>query len=67
MLYRDIKQFNPVEPALNEHKDEIIREMACNIIKMMNEDDFLKLFIVTQTENNFSFYHPIEIEVKLIM
>lgn len=67
MLYRNVKQFNPQDHSLIEYKEEIIRRMAADIVLEMNEEDFLKLFTVTLSDNNFSYYHPKEIEVKLIL
>lgn len=67
MLYRNIKQFNPQDNSVIEYKEEIIRRMAADIVLEMSEEDFLKLFTVTITDNNFSYYNPKEIEVKLIL
>lgn len=67
MVYRCVKQFNPVDPVILELKNDIIRRMAADIIFQMTEEDFLKLFTVTLTDNHFSYYTPLEFEVKLIV
>jgi hypothetical protein len=67
MVYRNIKHFNPVDKVFIEYQDQIIRRMACDILMHMAEEDFIKLFQITISENNFMYYDPTEVEVKLIV
>ena len=67
MEYRNVKQFNPSDKVFIEYKKDIIRRMACDILMDMSEEDFIKLFQITISENNFMYYNPIEVEVKLII
>lgn len=67
MIYRNVKQFNPIDKVFIEYKDEIIRRMACDILMDMSEEDFVKLFQIKISENNFMYYNPTEVEVKLII
>lgn len=66
MLYRSVKKFVKYDATLQNHSEEIVREMACEIIKMMSEEDFKKIFTVQFGESNWSYFSEVEIEVKLI-
>lgn len=65
MLYRSVKRYLKHDQALN-HSEEIVRAMACDIVRMMSEEDFKKIFTVQLQESTFTYFSEVEIEVKLI-
>ena len=51
----------------NTLKEQIIRDLAKEIISKMSEEDFLKLFSVQIESNRGLYYDQTEVEVKLII